>query len=130
MPTANKKSWFGARSMALPHRVLQVVFPPTMPIQNLNPDVLMMEPAEDWYRCDAADLLRPPKIRWHLYPMRDESEPHCNTKVARFPPHSQFFATGDFGRRGIGGSRAIPNLSASLADRRSAPIATPLFLRE
>jgi hypothetical protein len=25
-----------------------------VPIQNLNPDVLMMEPAEDWYRCDAA----------------------------------------------------------------------------
>ncbi len=23
----------------------------------------MMEPAEDWYRCDAADLLRPAKIR-------------------------------------------------------------------
>jgi len=32
-------------------------------IQNLNPDVLMMEPAEDWHRCDAAKLLRPPKIR-------------------------------------------------------------------
>ena len=23
----------------------------------------MMEPAEDWYRCDAPDLLRPAKIR-------------------------------------------------------------------
>jgi hypothetical protein len=34
-----------------------------VPIQNLNPDVLMVEPAEDWYRCDAAELLRPPKIR-------------------------------------------------------------------
>jgi hypothetical protein len=34
-----------------------------VPIQNLNPDVLMMEPAEDWYRCDAAELLRPPKTR-------------------------------------------------------------------
>ena len=28
-----------------------------MPIENLNPDVLMMEPAEDRYRCDAAELL-------------------------------------------------------------------------
>jgi hypothetical protein len=28
-----------------------------VPGQNLKPDVLMMEPAEDWYRCDAADLL-------------------------------------------------------------------------
>jgi hypothetical protein len=26
-------------------------------IQNLKPDVLMMEPAKDWYRGDAADLL-------------------------------------------------------------------------
>jgi hypothetical protein len=26
-------------------------------------DVLMMEPAEDWYYCDAADLLRAPKVR-------------------------------------------------------------------
>ena len=34
-----------------------------VPIQNLNPDVLMVEPAEDWYCCDAAELLRPPKIR-------------------------------------------------------------------
>jgi hypothetical protein len=34
-----------------------------VPIQNLDPDVLMMEPAEDWYRCDAAGLLRPSKIR-------------------------------------------------------------------
>ena len=32
-------------------------------IQNLNPEVLMVEPAEDWYRCDAAELLRPPKMR-------------------------------------------------------------------
>ena len=65
MPTANKKSWFGARSMALPHRVLQVVFPPTVPIQNLNPDVLMMEPAEDWSRRDAADLLPTPEL-WSI----------------------------------------------------------------
>ena len=41
-------------------------FQPAVPIQNLNPDVLMMEPAEDWYRCDAADLLRPPKI-WSIF---------------------------------------------------------------
>lgn len=34
-----------------------------MRIQNLNPEVLMMEPAEDWHRCDATELLRPPKIR-------------------------------------------------------------------
>ena len=33
------------------------------PSQNLNPDVLMMESAEDWYRCDGAELLRAPKIR-------------------------------------------------------------------
>ena len=30
--------------------------------QNLNSDVLMMESAEDWYRCDGAELLRTPKI--------------------------------------------------------------------
>jgi hypothetical protein len=29
-----------------------------VPIQNLNPDVLMMESAEDWYRCNAADFQR------------------------------------------------------------------------
>ena len=34
-----------------------------VPSQNLNPDVLMMEPAEDRYRCDAADLLLPPELR-------------------------------------------------------------------
>ena len=34
-------------------------------IQNLKPDVLMMEPAKDWYRSDAADLLRPPEI-WSI----------------------------------------------------------------
>ena len=34
-----------------------------VPSQNLNPDLLMMEPTEDWYRCDAPDLLRPAKIR-------------------------------------------------------------------
>jgi hypothetical protein len=37
-----------------------------VPIQNLNPDVLMMEPAEHWYRCDAAELLRPAKI-WSIF---------------------------------------------------------------
>jgi hypothetical protein len=36
---------------------------PLVPIQNLNPDVLMVDTAEDRYRCDAAELLRPPKIR-------------------------------------------------------------------
>jgi hypothetical protein len=34
-----------------------------VPGQNLDPDVLMMEPAEDWYCCDASGLLRTPKIR-------------------------------------------------------------------
>ena len=28
----------------------------------LESDVLMMQPAENWYRCDAPDLLRPAKI--------------------------------------------------------------------
>ena len=35
----------------------------TVPIQNLKPDVLMMEPAKDWYRRDTADLLGTAKIR-------------------------------------------------------------------
>jgi hypothetical protein len=30
--------------------------------QNLNPDVLKMESTEDWYRCDAAELLWAPQI--------------------------------------------------------------------
>jgi hypothetical protein len=34
-----------------------------VPIQNLNPDLLMMEAAEDWYRWNAADFLRSPNIR-------------------------------------------------------------------
>ena len=34
-----------------------------VPIENLNPDVLMMEPAEDRYRSDATDLLLPPELR-------------------------------------------------------------------
>jgi hypothetical protein len=37
-----------------------------VPIQNLNSDVLMMEPAEDWYRCSAAVLLSPSKI-WSIF---------------------------------------------------------------
>jgi hypothetical protein len=36
-----------------------------VPIENLNPDVLMMDPAEDRYRSDAAELLDPPKI-WSI----------------------------------------------------------------
>jgi hypothetical protein len=48
-------------------------------IQNLNPNVLMMDPAEDRYRYDAAELLGSPKI-WNPYPMRDEFGPRCNTK--------------------------------------------------
>jgi hypothetical protein len=31
--------------------------------QNLNPDVLVMQPTEDWYCCDGAELLLAPKIR-------------------------------------------------------------------
>ena len=31
--------------------------------QYLNPDVMMMESAEDWYRRDGAELLRAPKNR-------------------------------------------------------------------
>ncbi len=34
-----------------------------VPSQNLNPDILMMESAEDRYRRDTADLLRSAKIR-------------------------------------------------------------------
>src|SRR6202011_3505108 len=34
-----------------------------VPIQNLNPHVLMVDTAEDRYRCDAAELSAPPKIR-------------------------------------------------------------------
>jgi hypothetical protein len=34
----------------------------SVPSQNLNPNVLMMKSAEDWYCCDAADLLQTPKI--------------------------------------------------------------------
>ena len=37
-----------------------------LPVQNLNPDVLMMEHAEDWYSCDAAGLLSPSKM-WSIF---------------------------------------------------------------
>ncbi len=37
-----------------------------VPSQNLKPDVLMMEPAKDWYRGDASDLLGLPKI-WRIF---------------------------------------------------------------
>src|SRR5258708_4924150 len=37
-----------------------------VPSQNLDPDVLMMEPAEHRYRCDAAGLLPPSKI-WSVF---------------------------------------------------------------
>ena len=33
-----------------------------MPSQNLNANVLVMEPSEDWDRCDAAVLLPPPEL--------------------------------------------------------------------
>jgi len=50
-----------------------------VPIQNLNPDVLMMGPPRAVsLRCDrtSASAENPE----HLYPMRDESGSHCNTK--------------------------------------------------
>jgi hypothetical protein len=31
---------------------------PAVRTQNLNPDVLMMDPAKDWYRCDADQVLK------------------------------------------------------------------------
>lgn len=34
--------------------------------KNLNPDILMMEPAEDWHRCVAAGLLPLSKI-WSIF---------------------------------------------------------------
>jgi hypothetical protein len=30
--------------------------------QNLNPYVLMMQPTQNWYRCDRTELLPSPKI--------------------------------------------------------------------
>jgi hypothetical protein len=47
--------------------------------QNPNPDVSMMESAEDWYRCDAADLLRAPKIGQILF----QSEMRADLVVIR-----------------------------------------------
>ena len=41
-------------------------YQPPVLIQNLNPDVLMMQPAEDSYRCDAAKLLSSSKI-WSIF---------------------------------------------------------------
>jgi hypothetical protein len=56
---------------------------PPVPVQNLNPDILMMQPAKDWNRCDAADL--PPKIRSiSIRPMRDGSGVCCIQWIARF----------------------------------------------
>src|SRR5260221_4741336 len=31
--------------------------------QNLNPDILVMQPTQNWDGCDGAELLRAPKIR-------------------------------------------------------------------
>jgi hypothetical protein len=31
--------------------------------QDLNPDILVMQPAQNWYCCDGAELVRAPKIR-------------------------------------------------------------------
>jgi hypothetical protein len=56
------KSFFPTLDLLYKNRSPATIVP--VPIQNLNPDVLMMEPPlDDWYRCDVADLLRPPKIR-------------------------------------------------------------------
>ena len=43
------------------HQIAELVSP--LGLVYLKPDVLMMEPAEDWYSCDTSDLLRPLKIR-------------------------------------------------------------------
>jgi hypothetical protein len=45
--------------------------PPPPSTQLLNPDVFMMEPVEDWYRCDAAELLRPPARSFFATPGGD-----------------------------------------------------------
>ena len=37
-----------------------------VPGQNLEPDLLMMQPAQDWNRGDTADLLSPTKI-WSIF---------------------------------------------------------------
>ena len=53
----------GAREIAQRSRTLRerVLVPPVLS-QNLNPDVLMMESTEDWYRSDAAEPLWAPQI--------------------------------------------------------------------
>jgi hypothetical protein len=56
--------------------------------QNLNPDVLMMDSAKDWYRCDTADLLGPVEIR-SIFVQREmrpdtwimENGPSCSGSV-------------------------------------------------
>ena len=48
---------------AFDYGAVLAIFATVVLIQNLKPDILMMQPAEDWNRCDAADLLRRPKIR-------------------------------------------------------------------
>ena len=40
-------------------------FKNVIPDELLDQVVLMMEPAEDWYRCDAADFLPPPEL-WSI----------------------------------------------------------------
>jgi CBS domain-containing protein len=47
-------------------RVDAAMTPNPVPTENLKPDVLMMQPAEDWYGCNVADLLGPPKI-WSIF---------------------------------------------------------------
>ena len=56
----------------------------------------MMQPAEDWNCCDAADLLRPPKIRSISCPVRDASGPVVirsvslqDTAQVRFAEHDE-----------------------------------------
>jgi site-specific DNA recombinase len=46
-----------------PDGELEATAEAVVPIENLNSDVLMMEPAEDRYRSDATDLLLPPEFR-------------------------------------------------------------------
>jgi len=67
-----------------------------VPIQNLNPDVLMMEPAEDWYRCYSADLLPPPEL-WSILIQRQMCPELVvvrrvslqDTKPVRFAEHDE-----------------------------------------
>jgi hypothetical protein len=48
--------WFLSRSPSRTKGVLS---------QNLNANILMMQPAEDWDRCDAAELVPPPEL-WNV----------------------------------------------------------------